>query len=279
MDQLILARVLTKVNELPSLPLVTNRVIELIDDPEACAQQICDVICRDQVLTSRILKLVNSAYYGLPRRISTLTEAVTILGMETLRTMAIGISAFRTFGPDAGVRGLSADQVMQHSVACAATAKIIARRIDFPLAEQVFLAGLLHDIGKMVMLNFLKDEYALALEKTQNEEMGLPMAETEVMGLDHAKLGKILAEKWNLPDILIEPIACHHKPNRDSEHFPVTRIVHLANAVTVTAGYGLGNEQDFFLDMRCLQDIGLSFDDLMGLVPEVRGSIPTDFLR
>lgn len=163
MDQLALARVLTKVNELPSLPMVTNKVIELIDDPEVNALQVCEVICRDQVLTSRILKLVNSAYYGLPRKISTLTEAVTILGMETLRTLAIGISAIRSFGPGTGVRGLTAEQVIQHSVACAATAKIIARKIDFPLAEQAFLAGLLHDIGKMVMMNFLKDEYSLAV--------------------------------------------------------------------------------------------------------------------
>lgn len=277
MDQLALARILKKVNELPSLPGIANRVIQLIDDPEAPSRHLCEVISRDQVLTSKILKMVNSAYYGLPRKISTLTEAVTILGLETLRTLAIGISAFRTLGYDTGVKGLSAGRVIQHSVACAAAAKLIARKIDFPMAEQAFLAGLLHDIGKMVMLKFLSDEYALIVEKTNTEEINVVRAETEVLGIDHAQLGKILAEKWNLPDVLAEPIATHHKPEKDSENLLITEIVHLANAVAVSAGYGLGNNQDYFLDLSSLKDVGLSFDELMGLVSEVRGHIPADF--
>jgi putative nucleotidyltransferase with HDIG domain len=230
-------------------------------------------------LTSKILKLVNSAYYGLPRRISTLTEAVAILGMETVRTLAIGVSAFRTFGQGSGVRGLSAVKVLQHSVACAAAAKIIARKTGFPMAEQAFLAGLLHDIGKLVMLNFLKDEYTVIVEKTNTEEINLIRAETEILGIDHAQLGKMLAEKWNLPDVLKEPIAGHHKPRPGAEHLMISQIVHLANAVAVSAGYGLGNERDYFLDLSCLQDVGLSFDALMALIPEIRGQIPADILR
>ncbi|MFZ5639737.1 MAG: HDOD domain-containing protein [Bacillota bacterium] len=279
MDQLALANVLKKINELPSLPVVTNRVIEMTDNLEVPAQKVCEVISRDQVLTSKILKLVNSAYYGLPRRISTLTEAVTILGMETIRTLAIGISAFRAFGQGAGVKGLSAVKVLQHSVACATAAKIIARKTGFPMTEQAFLAGLLHDIGKLVMMNFLKDEYTMVVEKTNTEEINLIRAETEVLGIDHAQLGKMLAEKWNLPDILKEPIAGHHKPKPDSEHLMITQIVHLANAVAVSAGYGLGNERDYFLDLSSLQDVGLSFDTLMTLIPEIRGQIPSDILR
>lgn len=278
MDQLALALVLKKVNELPSLPIVTNKVITLIDDPEVSAPQVCEMICRDQVLTTKILKLVNSAYYGLPRKVSTLTDAVTILGLDTLRTLTISVSAFRTFSKGAGVKGLTSNQVWQHSIACAAAAKIIARKISFAQAEQAFLAGLLHDIGKMVLLNFLPEEYSLAIEKTNTDGINLVRAEMEVFGIDHAQLGKILVEKWNLPDILTEPIAGHHKPGQGGEHLLITRIVHLANAVAVSAGYGLGNDRDYFLDLRSLQDTGLSFEELMNPVQEIRGFVNMDIL-
>lgn len=278
MEQLALAMVLKKIDELPSLPVVTSEVINLIENPEISAQQVSESISKDQVLTGKILKMVNSAYYGLPRKVATLTEAVTILGMDTLRTLTIGFSAYRTFSYGPGVKGLTTNQVLQHSLACAGAAKAISQRIGYQMAEQAFLAGLLHDIGKMVLVNFLKEEYTQVIEKTNAEEKNLVMAEVEVLGLDHAQLGKMLAEKWNLPDILIAPIANHHKPDRNSEHLLITQIVHLANALAVTAGYGMGNDRDYFLDMRTLDDVKLSFEDIMGMVPEVRGYVSTDLL-
>ena len=278
MDQLALALAMKKVGEIPALSHVTTELLDLINDPASTSQDICNVIMKDPVVTYKVLRLVNSAYYGLPRRVGTISEAVTILGFETLRTLVLGVSVYRALGKITRHGLLDSEQIWKHSVATAAASKILAQELDFPRAEQAFVAGLLHDIGKVILNSLMRAQYAEVVRKINETELSLLRAEREVLEFDHAEIGKLVAEKWNLPGSLVEPIGFHHAPLLAENYKDLTYIIHLANAVVIVAGYGLGDDKDYHLDTKVLTQVGMSFDKLMGFSSEIGNVVTAEVL-
>ncbi|ADG82956.1 HDOD domain-containing protein [Thermincola potens] len=278
MDQLTLAMVMRKVGALPALPHITTRVLELIDNPDSKPQDICKLISQDQVLTTKVLRLVNSAYYGLPRQVATITEAVTILGLQTLRTIVLGVSVYKTLGGLGQKKVLAPEQIWKHSIATATASKILAAKLGFEYVEQAFVAGLLHDIGKMILNSLMTKEYLEVMRLAGETDKSFLQAEREVLEFDHSVVGDLLAEKWNLPDCLVEPIGYHHDPFAALNHPDLTCIVHLANAAAVIAGFGLGNDKDFHLDNKVLSRMNYSFDKVTELASEVGKRVTSEIL-
>ncbi len=278
MDQLDLAKALRKVGELPALPHVTTKVLQLIISPDSSSQDICNVLIQDQVLTSKVLRLVNSAYYGLPRKVATVTEAVTMLGLHTLQPLVLGVSVYKTLGSLKGKNVLNPEKIWKHSIAVAAASRVLAERLKFERIEQAFIAGLLHDIGKIVIQSVLPQEYEEVLHMVNETDLSLIEAERQVLSFDHTLVGKLVAEKWNLPESLVEPIGYHHTPTKTAKYAGLTQIVHLANAAAIVAGYGLGNDKDFHLDNRVLLKTNLTFDNIVALSAEVGKLVTADML-
>lgn len=278
MDQLALGKILMKVGDLPSLPGVANRVIELTDNPNSNPQQICDEICRDHVLASKVLKMVNSAYYGLPRKIATIPEATTILGMQMLRTLVIGTSVFKVLSGIKGENAINPEKIRQHALACAVSSRMIAIELGVPHKNHAFMAGLLHDIGKIILNSFFSREYSEVLELSETRGCPFIEAEQELLGTTHAEIGMMVATKWNLPTILVEPIGYHHVPLTACENTDLVLVVYLADITSRLAGYNASGNTELTIDNAVINKTGLNYEKLHRLANEIKGTISLEFI-
>ena len=216
-----------KVIGLPTLPTVVSKMIELVDNPKTSARSLTNLISTDQALTAKILKLANSAYYGFPREIATVNLAVVVLGFNTVKDMGLSLSvmdAFKSANED-GIFEMS--DFWEHSIGCAVGAKMLARSLGYRVSSEAFVAGLLHDMGKVVISQYLREDFKKIINKVYKERCDLRIAEIEVLGVTHAKVGAWLAKKWNMPKCIVHSIEFHHKPYRylvdiDSLDIPIS---------------------------------------------------------
>ncbi len=278
MDQLTLSKILMKVGDLPSLPQVTYQLVRMTEDSRANPADVSRIICQDQVLASKVLKIVNSAYYGLHRRVATISEAVTILGMKTLRTLVLGASVHKTLSTLKGRRAVNPEKIWRHSYACAVSSKLLAHKMGVSEKEQAFIAGLLHDIGKIVFNFFLADEYAEAVKFAAAKECSLYQAEKEVFNLTHTEIGRLVAEKWNLPQALVDPIGLHHAPLTPCENSETVQVVYLGNILAVMSGFSETGNSGIMLDNKILEKWHLTYEMLHNMSEEIKSNISVDFL-
>ncbi|NDY55484.1 HDOD domain-containing protein [Desulfovibrio sulfodismutans] len=227
---------------LVSLPDVFARICEVLNNPVSTAQEAARVIGMDQSLSARLLRLVNSAFYGFPTKVDTLSRAVTIVGSRQLTTLALGISVvslFRDLPP-----GLTdVKSVWKHSVACGLAASALAgcAACAPDSGERLFVAGLLHDVGRLVMYRNLPEFSGQALALARREKNLLRPAEVRVFGFDHAALGQALLAEWRFPETLALAVGHHHGPGRRG-WTPDTAIVHVADVVVNALRLGSSGE-------------------------------------
>lgn len=216
--------------QLASLPEVVIRTIDLINDPDTSAAEIGLVIGEDPGLTARLLKIVNSPFYGFPSRIDTVSRAITVIGTLELLDLILATSVVKTF------RGIPTDLVnmdsfWEHSLYTGVISRIIAGHMRAPNTERYFIAGLLHDIGSLAMYKQLPEECATTLRRAREEITPLHVIEQEVLGFDHGEIGGELMRAWHLPEGLVEAIRFHHQPLLAENHPLETTIVHLADVI------------------------------------------------
>jgi putative nucleotidyltransferase with HDIG domain len=224
------------ISGLVTLPDVYLRINRLVEDPDSSSADIARAVSQDASFTVKLLKLANSAIYNFPSTVDSVAKAVTIIGTSQIRSLALSLSVASSF------EGLPNDLVSmrnfwKHSLLCALAARElckIARRCD---ADTLFTAGLLHDIGELIIFNRLPEQAkdALLLVLHSQEEIAIPEAERQTIGFDHSAVGGALARQWNLPSVLQECIACHHAPAQ-AEKFPrETALIHIANTLAQLA--------------------------------------------
>ncbi|MBI2265004.1 MAG: HDOD domain-containing protein [Armatimonadetes bacterium] len=230
--------ILDRIKDLPTLPFIATRVMEIIGDPHSSALDLANVISTDQALTAKVLRLVNSAYYGFPNPITTITHAVAILGFNTLRSLVLSVATFDLFAKRGQDLIFDRQQLWLHSLAAAVCAKSIARRIAYPNQEEMFVAGLLHDVGKVILDQYLHSEFAQAIESAKTEKTPMYEAEKKVLGYNHAEIGKLICEKWRLPMILTEAIRYHHDVDAARDNAKIASIVHVADILVKMKGIG-----------------------------------------
>lgn len=232
--------IIEAVNDIPALPHVVVRIMQITDDPDTTAQDIQNVLNQDQAMTARVLRLANSAYYGFARRIATITDAVVLLGFNTIRSIVMAAAVSELLNKKIEGYALEEGELWRHSQACAITARFLARRCKFNQLDLSYTAGLLHDIGKVILNRYMKDAYHEVVELVSSKEMPFMQAEEQVLGCNHALIGARLAEKWNLPPQLVEAIQLHHYPDLAQKNDKLTAIVHMADAICLSMGIGVG---------------------------------------
>ncbi len=220
------------IDQMPSLSTTVTKVLEVCNQPNTAPNDLNKVISLDPVLTGQVLKLINSAYYSLPNHISSLTRAIIMLGINTVKNLALSTAILGSFSQEDSFQTLPMDQFWTHSISVGVTAKALASLKGVPPAarEEYFVAGLLHDLGKIPLNNCLADEYAQVLALSSLDQSPLRNAETIVLGFDHGIVGNLIAEKWQLSANISETLCFHHEPSEAApENRNLTAIVALAN--------------------------------------------------
>ena len=220
----------------PTLPDVFDKIIPLMESPNAGAQDIADIISSDQALSAKILRVVNSAFYGFPGRISNITHALIILGFDVVKGLVLSTAVFDMM-KTGGLHGL-----WKHSLGCAAAAGVIARKTTASNPDEVSTSALLHDIGKVIIRIELPDESTLIDQVVAEKQIPTYDAEEAILGFNHATVGDWLCQEWHLPAKLAEPITHHHNPNLSKSTLVPTATVHFADSLTRGIGFGSGGD-------------------------------------
>lgn len=228
---------------IPALPAVMVRVIQLTRNHDTSAKELTQVINQDPALTGNILKLCNSAFYGLPRVVASLSQAIMYLGFYTVRNLVLTCSMRNIFEVNSKTYGYEENGLWRHSIACAIVSELICEKLRPDLRDAGFTAALLHDIGQLVIALSIKDTSDSILELMTENNLSDWQAEKEVIGISHDVLGGIIADNWNYPDELIHAIRYHHKPFESKNPAFLTSVVHLADSISLQLGYGLEAEQ------------------------------------
>jgi HD-like signal output (HDOD) protein len=234
-------RIIHDNTELASLPTIFAELVEAVNDPRSSAATLSRVVSKDTALAARLLKLVNSPFYGFPQKIDTISRAVTILGSRQLTMLALGVAAVDMFR-DVPEEMCTMDSFWRHSIAVGVGARMLAVNCNIPNTERLFVAGLLHDVGRLVIYKHLASHARDILALSQAEDISLRAAEVKVLGFDHSRLGGILLREWKLPPTLENIVRHHHKPEK--AHSPrEPALVQLANVLAYTLDLGATGEQ------------------------------------
>jgi len=225
-----------RLKSLPTLPGIFEKITGLMESSDTAAEDVANLISCDQALSARVLRVVNSALYGFPGRISNVTHALIILGFDVVKGLVLSTSVFDMMLAR-GFYGL-----WEHSLGCATTAGVIARKTNTANPEEVSVAGLLHDIGKVIIRIELPEEASRIDELIGTRELSVYEAEEEVLGFNHATVGKWLSQKWNLPDKLSDPVTYHHSPALSRFAPRSTAIVHVADSIVRAMGFGCAGD-------------------------------------
>lgn len=268
MSKLTIQELITKVDHLPELPQVAMRVGRMMEDPNTNANQLAEIIRLDANMTGQVLRLCNSAAYGLPRKIATAREAVALMGFKALKSLIYTVISHTALNRDVKGYNLEQGALWVNALTCAVYAKYLAEQHKDVDPELIFTGGLLRDVGKIVLGEYVGTSYndieALAIK----EQIDFVEAEERVLGFNHMMVGTRVAEKWNLPEKLVKVIRYHHKPSlmfdQDASEADIKMVtlVHLADVFTMMLGAGIGSDGMMYsIDMEALDYIGFDTDE------------------
>lgn len=262
-----LEHILKRIQALPPLPTSALRVIALTKNPATTVRELETVIAQDPALAAGMLRQANSSYYGYARRISSLQEAIVVLGFQATQGLAM-VSAVAPF-LKTQLPGYEIEQegLWKHSMLTAVTAKRLCQNLQLPLGDVAFTAGLLHDIGKLIISIYVQEVGPYLLKKVNEAKLSYVEVEEKVIGYNHATVGGMLSKHWNLPDDLIAAISYHHFPSNAEDHTTLAGIIHVANGLANSLGMGGG--VDSFLNPlhpEILEQLRLQESDLEQLL-------------
>lgn len=266
------------IDRMPSLSTTVSKVLEVCNSPKTSANDLNRIISLDPVLTGHVLKLINSAYYSLPNQISSLARAIIMLGLNTVKNLALSTAVIGALGKKSSFTTLPMDAFWAHSIGVGVTAKAMAAVRNIPAIEreEYFVAGMLHDLGKIPLNTCFSENYGLALQMAALEQGPLLNAEQLLVGVDHGTAGRLIGEKWRLSPAIIEGLTHHHAPEQaPDEHRDLVATVALANVYANI--HKIGSAGDLYPESdlldRILEGMGLNWDDLQPLQAIVNSEI------
>lgn len=256
------------VGDLPAMPIVATKVMQLIEDEMVTAEDLAKIVASDPVVAARVLKMTNYSFYGCSRQVTSLPRAIAIIGFNTLKSLVLAASVKDLFKSN----GLTGKMLWEQSFGAGLAASIIARHVKGLNAEEAFLAGLLQDIGKIILHHFDQDRFQTVIEHYYNEGITFDEAESQIYPFNHAELGGYVLKKWNFPDLLVSAIIQHHSLNftdeDDSYTSKIAAVACLANLFCTKLGIGeriARNDIDLNESLASKQ-LGLSDSDLSELL-------------
>jgi putative nucleotidyltransferase with HDIG domain len=255
------------IDSLPTVPPLVRKLLMTIDSPTLSLTNMGSFMSKDQALTARLLKMVNSPIYGFPGRISSVSQALILLGLNVVKGMLLGVSVFEMM--EKTMVGL-----WEHSLSTAVVARGIAIKKNFNEPEEVMVSALLHDIGKVAMKAKFSQEYGETLWMSEKEGLLIKDAEERMFSTNHAEAGGWLCQKWNFPVNLIEPIAYHHRPTLSKNALFQTEVVHVADNLVRGRGFGFpGDRLVPAVNPEVWEKLSLSESDLRDLLSDMEDAI------
>ena len=260
--------ILVKIEKLPPMPEVAGKILKISSDPTVSAQDIIDIVKYDQNVTANILRVCNSSFYSLQRKISSLNEAAVLLGNVNLFNIILTSISRNLLGKENKGYEMEKGILWEHSVSCAILAKEIANRVNFNDEQLSYSTGLMHDSGKVILDGFLQNKTKEILEEVMEEKTEFDVIEKNLIGFDHAEVGAKLAEVWKFPQPIIDGIRYHHNPDDATENLTLVYIVHLADALSVMFGFGGGIDGlNYHISSKVTDALKISEADIYSLSP------------
>jgi putative nucleotidyltransferase with HDIG domain len=237
--QITLEQAVARLQDLPALPIVVTELLASFDDPDVELGELAAKVSNDQALAAKTLRLANSSFYGLQSRVRTISQAIAVLGFDSVRSLVVGAGVIGGF-QEGRALGFDFDGFWRHAIATALCARALARHARCN-PELSFVAGLLHDLGRLVLVTRFPEQYAEVLAQRSLRDCGLLEAERAALGIDHAQVGRALAQHWRIPDLICRTIANHHHP-MEQDYGDLPAVVHVANVIS--HGLDLAGDED-----------------------------------
>ncbi len=265
------------ISKMPSLPTTVSKILQICNDPKTSPSDLNQVISLDPVLMGKVMKLINSAYYSLPNQITSLVRAIIMLGINTVKNLAISTAILGSLGKRSNFQAINMDGYWRHSICVGVTAKLIAkyRKIDKTLLESYFVAGLLHDLGKIPLNNKLSKEYVEAISLTDKEHIPLFESERRVLSVDHTEVGRMIIENWKLGKDIEDAVSYHHNViEYGGENIDIVYAVCAANVFANTFEIGFsGDRYPEKLPDKVWKYLGIDWDFFDDIEDEVNSEI------
>ncbi len=236
---------LDRVLGIPTLPVVAFKVNKMIQDYDISIDELTRIIEKDQAIVSKILRLVNSAFYGFQSKIETVSHALIVLGFNMLRNAVLSVSVIKTFSGTDTCKGFNIKDFWRHSIGVAITGRHLAKQTHLENPDDCFIAGLLHDIGKVILSEYFKEPFDQVLTSVRDDGLSFYEAERNLLPLNHAQIGGHLGVKWQLPLSLVDTIKYHHEVREGVSNLNQLMIVHVADIIVNTHNIDSGNAWDF----------------------------------
>jgi putative nucleotidyltransferase with HDIG domain len=227
----VIDKVKDSIDRMPTLSPVIHKITEVANNVKSSAQDLTDVIQLDPVLTAKVIRMVNSAYFGLPQEIKSLKQAVVMLGLNTIKNVALSSAFLGKMNLNKGSTALNGEDFWKHSLGVAVASKMIARKlgIDSKYLEEYFIAGLIHDIGKVLINNFFPEEMNMILEESSSRKLPILEVERKIFGLTHEEIGIAIGKKWKFANSLLYAVGKHHQPVQEGNSANFSMVVAVAD--------------------------------------------------
>lgn len=233
-----------KMDTIPTLPVIINKLNNVIYNPQTSAKEVSKILSMDPALSSKILRIVNSAFYGLPNRITSITHAIIMLGFNAVKNIAISSSVLDVFKKEAENVELLKD-IWRHSIGVASASKVIAKNLGQIVLDEFFMSGLLHDIGYIALFVYQYEKFLEFMDKCNSSNDSAIVIEKSIFGYDHQEVGGYLFQKWNMPRLLEEAVSFHHIPLLAREHNFAVNIICVAD--NIARALSLGSAGDIYV--------------------------------
>lgn len=276
MDNLeLIKRKIESIGGLPTLPQIAGEVLSIAGNPSSSMKDLSRVIHRDPALAGKVLKIANSAFYGLRQQVGSLQLAIVVLGLKKITNLVTSVSVFNMFQKDKDDTVFNRVKFWEHSAGTGQVARILARRSGLETDGEEFVGGLLHDLGKIIIDQYFGEQFKEIIELMKNDEtLSSEEAEKQVLGAGHSKLGGWLADKWHLPTVLVECVTYHHNPAGASPaNRAIVTVVSLANAIAKVKGVGF-KSRGTYAEVAAMQE----WDILRDSAPTLDVDDVEDFL-
>ena len=266
-------KILRDVKDLPPMPKVILKAQQMMADPDLDVKAVASVIETDQAIAVKVLRLANSTYYGLSGKVSSIQHAFVVLGYKTLGQI-LSIASFSTFmGKSLPGYGFESEDLMRHSLAVALSSKVIAEKIGSSLASEAHTAGLIHDIGKIILDKYIIEKKETFKTFLENEQRTFLNAEQKIIGFDHAEIAFEICKKWNIPNTMTQAIKYHHYPS-SSQKDELSYILHLADYIAAKIGGGYDSDDLLYqLEEGTMNYLSIRYKDVSTIMSEVIESI------
>ena len=280
--ELIKARIISKMKDIKSFPQFVLETMRQLNNPESNAADVAQSLSRDEGLVLRILKLANSAAYGLSRNISNISDAISYLGYKSVSNIVLAATVYSAM--DKGLTGYALDrgELWRHSLMVAYTSRYLAKLTGKVSSEDAYVGGLLHDIGKVILNDYVRFGYGIIVKMVEEKHIPFTEAEWQVLGFDHAEIGEIMIGRWDMPEAYRIAVAYHHKPNElpedKKQHQPLLDVVTVANTICLMLGIGLGADGlQTYIFPEPLERLGITnFESLFSEMIDFAGNVAAD---